>query len=147
MPHHCWWYWRNYKRQDYSNVELGLYVKIIYVNYDMKLFTFAENCFRGFKHIKHCFLVISLFCCLSVCDFDIRMCSVRHRPKDFSANFGSKSLSLFGWRQGGEAGQGKQWQTVTREGGGIKNRDFYGDILFEWPLRHIRASDWKTLCL
>ena len=44
-------------------------MKIIHVNYDMKLFTFAENCFRGFKHIKHCFLVILLFRCLSVYDF------------------------------------------------------------------------------
>ena len=33
MPHHCWWYWPIYKRQDYANVERGLYVKIIHVNY------------------------------------------------------------------------------------------------------------------
>ena len=26
---------------------------------------------------------------------------------------------------------------MTRGGGGVKNRDFYGDILFEWPLRGI----------
>ena len=28
---------------------------------DLELFTFADNCFRGFKHIKHCFLVNSAF--------------------------------------------------------------------------------------
>ena len=27
-----------------------------------------------------------------------------------------------------------RWQTVTR-GEGVKNWDFYGDILFEWPLK------------
>ena len=68
-----------------------------------------------------------------MCDFGIRMCSVRHRPRDFSANFGSKSLSLFGLLQGG----GGSRQTVTngdKGGRGVKNLDFYGDILFEWPL-------------
>ena len=34
MPLYCWWYWRIYKRQDYANVERGLYVKIIPVNYE-----------------------------------------------------------------------------------------------------------------
>ena len=77
---------------------------------------------------KFCFSVAFM------CDFGIRMCSVKHRPRDSLANFGSKSLSLFGWWQGGEGVQGKRWQTVTRGGGGVKNRDFYGDILFEWPL-------------
>ena len=45
-----------------------MYRKIIHVNYDifanLELFTLADNCIRGFKHIKHCFFV--LFCCLSV---------------------------------------------------------------------------------
>ena len=68
---------------------------------DLELFTFADNCFRGSKHIKHCFfLLILLFCCHYVCDFGIRMCSVRHSPRDISANFGSKSLSLFGSDKG-----------------------------------------------
>ena len=35
MPHYYWWYWRIYKRQDYANVERGLYVKIIHVNYEI----------------------------------------------------------------------------------------------------------------
>ena len=35
MPYYCWWYWRIYKRQDYANVERGLYLKIIHVNIDV----------------------------------------------------------------------------------------------------------------
>ena len=45
------------------------------------------------------------------------MYSVRHRPRDSIANFGSKSLSLFGWWQGGrgvKVNGDKRWQ---REGG------------------------------
>ena len=64
MPRYCWWYWRIYMKQDYSNVERGLYVKIIHVNYDillidcdLELFTFADNCIKGFKHMKHHFVV------------------------------------------------------------------------------------------
>ena len=37
----------------------------------------------------------------------------------------------------GYKGGGGSRQTVTngeKGGGGVKNRDFYGDILFEWPL-------------
>ena len=81
---------------------------------DLELFNFVDNCFSGFKHIKNIvFLLILHFCCNSVCDFGIRMWSVRHRPSDFSANFGSKSLSLFGWWQGGEGSR----QTVLKGGG------------------------------
>ena len=29
---------------------------------------------------------------------------------------------------------------MTRGGGGVKNRDFYGDILFEWPHRGTDCS-------
>ena len=35
MPHYCWWYWRVCKRQGYANVERGLCVKIIHVNYEI----------------------------------------------------------------------------------------------------------------
>ena len=38
-------------------------------------------------------------------------------------------------------GGGGSRQTVTngdKGGGGVKNRDFYGDILFEWPLKIIK---------
>ena len=38
---------------------------------------------------------------------------------------------------GGDKGGGGSRQTVTngdKWGRGVKNRDFYGDILFEWPL-------------
>ena len=35
MPHYYWWYWRIYKKQDYANVERGLYVEIIHVDYDI----------------------------------------------------------------------------------------------------------------
>ena len=31
------------------------------MDYDLQLFTFADNCVRGFKHMKHCFLVNSAF--------------------------------------------------------------------------------------
>ena len=37
---------------------------------------------------------------------------------------------------GGDKEGGGSRQTVTNSdkgGGGVKNRDFYGDILFEWP--------------
>ena len=40
-------------------------------------------------------------------------------------------------------GGGGSRQTVTngdKGGGGFKNRDFYGDILFEWPLC-VRVDD------
>ena len=40
-------------------------------------------------------------------------------------------------------GGGGSRQTVTKSdkgGGGIKNRDFYGDILFEWPLTKILST-------
>ena len=39
---------------------------------------------------------------------------------------------------GGDKGGGGSRQTVTngdKGGRGVKNWDFYGDILFEWPLR------------
>ena len=39
-------------------------------------------------------------------------------------------------------GGGGLRQMVTngdKGGGGFKNRDFYGDILFEWPLSQIKA--------
>ena len=45
MPHFCWWYWRIYKRQDYTNVERGFYVKIIYVNYE--IFTKGSRPYPG----------------------------------------------------------------------------------------------------
>ena len=45
MPHYCWWYWRIYKRQDYANVERGLYVKIIHVNYE--IFTKGSRQYPG----------------------------------------------------------------------------------------------------
>ena len=45
MPHYCWWYWRIYKRQDYANVERGLYVKIIHVNYE--IFTKGSRPYPG----------------------------------------------------------------------------------------------------
>ena len=45
MPHYCWWYWRIYKRQDYANVERGLYVKIIHVNYE--IFTKGNRIYPG----------------------------------------------------------------------------------------------------
>ena len=35
MTHYRWWYWRIYNEQHYSNVEKGLYEKIIHVNYDI----------------------------------------------------------------------------------------------------------------
>ena len=45
-------------------------------------------------------------------------------------------------------GGGGSRQTVTNGdegGGGVKNRDFYGDILFEWPLRkNLRRVEKKT---
>ena len=67
---------------------------------DLELFTFADICFRGFNHIKHCFLVNSAFLlplCATMALVCIRMYSVRRRPQDSLANFGSKSLSLFEW--------------------------------------------------
>ena len=39
------------------------------------------------------------------------------------------------WWHGGEGGQLYEWQTVTRGGGGSKNDQFCGDVIFEWPLR------------
>ena len=92
------WYWRIYKKQDYENVERGLYVKITHVNYDillmdcdLELSTFTYNCIRGFKHIHR--TLFSCKFCFSVsflCVFGIRMCSIRGRPRDSLANFGSK---------------------------------------------------------
>ena len=84
-----------------------------------------------------------VFCelCFSVAflyDFGIRMCSVRHRARDLSAIFGSKSFSLFRRWQGGRRIKGngdKVWQ-----GGGVKNWYFYGHILFERPPRGIRNT-------
>ena len=46
MPHYCWWYWRIYKRQDYANVERGLYVNINHVvNYE--IFTKGSRQYPG----------------------------------------------------------------------------------------------------
>ena len=54
MPHYCWWYWRIYKRQDYANVERGLYVKIIHVNYE--IFTRGSRPYPG-GNVKRIFTV------------------------------------------------------------------------------------------
>ena len=45
IPHHCWWFWRICKRQDYANLERGLYVKIIHVNYE--IFTKGNRIYPG----------------------------------------------------------------------------------------------------
>ena len=45
MPHYCCLYWRIYKRQDYANVERGLNVKIIHVNYE--IFTKGSRPYPG----------------------------------------------------------------------------------------------------
>ena len=55
------------------------------------------------------FLLILPFCCHSVCDFGIPMSSVRHRPRDFSANFGQKVCHDLS----GDKGGGGSRQTVT----------------------------------
>ena len=87
--------------------------------------------FRGFKHIKHCFLVNSAFL-LPFCA-TLAFACIQLDTRDSLANFALKSLSLFGCWQGG------------RE---VKNRDFYGDILFEWPLRTFTSkSDESNLIL
>ena len=62
---------------------------------DLELFTFADNFIRDFKHMKHCFLVNSAFL-LPFCVTLAFVC-VLLDTRDFSANFGSKSLTLFGW--------------------------------------------------
>ena len=56
MPHYCWWYWRIYKRQDYANVERGLYVKIIHVNYE--IFTKGSRPYPGDLFEGSAYLVI-----------------------------------------------------------------------------------------
>ena len=83
-------------------------MKIIHINYinspmdcDLELFTFADNCFRGLKHIKH-------FCCHSVFGFGIRIGSVRHRPRDFQLLSGQKFCHYLGGDKGGIGGQGKR---------------------------------------
>ena len=47
-----------------------MYRKIIHVNYDifanLELFTLADNCIRGFKHIKHCFCAFLLSFCVTL---------------------------------------------------------------------------------
>ena len=68
-----------------------------------------------------------------MCDFDICICSGRHRPREFQLLLGQKVCHYLGGDKGGRGSR----QTVTngdKGGGGVKNRDFYGDILFEWPL-------------
>ena len=47
-------------------------------------------------HIKHCFLVISAFMLPFCVTFSLVCVQLDHMPKDSLANFGSKSLSLFG---------------------------------------------------
>ena len=73
---------------------------------DLELFTFADNCFRGLKHIKH-------FCSHSVFDFGIRIGSVRHRPRDFQLLSGQKFCHYLGGDKGGrgvKANGDKRWQ-------------------------------------
>ena len=40
---------------------------------------------------------------------------------------------------GGDKGEVDQDKQVWQLGEGVKNRDFYGDILFEWPLVRTRV--------
>ena len=57
-----------------------------------------------------------------MCDFGIRMCSIRHRPKKFSANFGSKVCHYLGGDKGGRGSR----LTVTNgeKGEGGQNLGF-----------------------
>ena len=53
--------------------------------------------------------------------------------EDFQLISGQKVCHYLGGDKGGVGSR----QTVTngdKGGGGVKNLDFYGDILFEWPL-------------
>ena len=34
---------------------------------------------------------------------------------------------------------------MTRGGGGVKNQDFYGDILFEWPLSKFSIVEYEVV--
>ena len=79
------------------------------------------------------FLLILLFYCYSACDFGIRICSVRHSPRDSLAISGQTVCHYLGGVKGGGRGV-KETGDKRRQGGrGFKNRDFYGDNLFEWP--------------
>ena len=99
------------------------------MNCDLELFTFADNCFRDFKHIKHCFLVNSAFLlpfCVWLWLLDICL-------EIFQLISSQKVCHYLGGDKGGrwfKANGDKWWQG-------------YGDILFECPLicAYIWAAD------
>ena len=64
---------------------------------DLELFTFADNCVRGFKHIKHCFFDNSAFL-LPICVTLAFACDqLNIGLENFQLTSGQKVLSLFGW--------------------------------------------------
>ena len=79
-------------------------MKIIHVNYDMKLFTFAENCFRGFKHIKHCFLFDSAF----LSPFSVFVCVQLDRGLEIFQSISGQKVCHYLGGDKGEGGQGKR---------------------------------------
>ena len=109
-------------------------MKIIHVNYDMKLFTFSENCIRGLKHIKHCFLVNFDF----LLPFCVTLAFVRVQLDTCLEMFQLMSGQKVCHYLGGDKGGGGSRQTVTngdKGGWGVKNWDFRDYILFKWPLK------------
>ena len=62
------------------------------------------------------------------------MWSVRHRFRDFAATFRVKKFVTIWVVTRGGGGLRQMVTNGDKGGGGVKNRDFYGDILFEWPL-------------
>ena len=101
---------------------------------------FEDGLFLSLKFV--CFSVVSL------CDFGVRMCSVRHRPKDFSANFGSKLCNYLGCdnRERGsmqtvtkcDKGNGGQWS------GFLRWHTFLLPPLYLKLIYFIVYSTWRT---
>ena len=75
------------------------------MDYDLQLFTFADNCVRGFKHMKHCFLVNSAFL-LPFC-VKIACAQLDTGLEIFQLNSGQHVCHYIGGGKGG-GGQGKR---------------------------------------
>ena len=104
------------------------------INCDLVLFTFADNCIRGLKHIEHCFLVNFVFL-LRFCVTLAFVCvQVDKGLEIFQLILGQIVCHYLG---GDKRGGGSREMVTNgdKEGRGVQNWDFYGDILFEWPLK------------
>ena len=77
------------------------------ISCDLELFTFADNCIRGFKHMKHCLLFNSAFLLPFYVTLAFVCAQLNTGPEIFQLISGEKVCHYLSGDMG-EGGQGKR---------------------------------------